>query len=218
MQIPPEFQSLATAIENGSVPEGVSEATKLNQAGFSVVDIFEKAIVPCLQEIGDRFSRLDIFLPEMMRSAEVVKAIQKALESSLGVGQSIHVAGKVVIGTTYGDIHDIGKNIVASMLEVNGFEVFDLGVSVAGPDFIRRAREANADIIAASSLLTTSIPYMADLIEQVNANESDRKRFKILVGGGPMTAERAKEIGADAFGKDASEAVVKARELMSSKE
>ena len=217
MHIPPEFKALATAIEDGTVPEGVAEAKKLNEAGYPVVDIFEKAIVPCLQDIGDRFSRLDIFLPEMMRSAEVVKAIQKGLEGKLGEGQSIHVAGRVVIGTTFGDIHDIGKNIVASMLEVNGFEVFDLGVSVAGIDFITRAREVNADIIAASSLLTTSIPYMTDLIELVRANESDRMRFKILVGGGPMTAEKARDIGADAFGKDASEAVVKAKELIQSK-
>ncbi|HBG75232.1 MAG: hypothetical protein A2X25_12725 [Chloroflexi bacterium GWB2_49_20] len=214
MEISPEYQNLINAIENGDSQEGVSEAKKLNDSGHKIEDIFEKAIVPCLQDIGDRFSRLELFLPEMMEAADVVKAIHKEMESRLEAGQKVASSGKVVIGTVFGDIHDIGKNIVSSMLEVNGFEVYDLGINVSAQDFVRRARETDADIIAMSSLLTTSIPYMSDVIELLQSNENDRKRFKVLVGGGPMTPEAAKKIGSDGFGKDASDAVKQARALV----
>jgi methylmalonyl-CoA mutase cobalamin-binding domain/chain len=214
MQISPEYQILINAIESGDSQTGVAEAKKLNDAGHKIEDIFEKAIVPCLQDIGDRFSRLELFLPEMMEAADVVKAIHKEMEGRLAAGEKVASSGKVVIGTVFGDIHDIGKNIVSSMLEVNGFEVHDLGINVSAQDFIRRARETDADIIAMSSLLTTSIPYMSDLIELLRSNENDRKRFQVLVGGGPMTPEAASKIGADGFGKDASDAVKQARSLV----
>ena len=217
MRVAQDFQPLVQAIEQGRVDEGVAEAERLNAAGYKMVTIFQDAIVPCLRDIGDRFSRLELFLPEMMRAAEVVKAIHKSLDSRMEGPADGTRAGKVVIGTVYGDVHDIGKNIVASMLEVNGFEVHDLGVSVEAQEFLRRAGEVGANIIALSSLLTTSIPYMADTIELVRAMQSsraDRPRFKILVGGGPVTAEIAQKIGADAYGEDAVDAVRQAKALL----
>ena len=219
MRVAEHFQPLVQAIEQGQVAEGVAEAERLNAAGYDMVSIFQDAIVPCLQDIGDRFSRLELFLPEMMRAAEVVKAIHKSLGGKMGGGTGGVKAGKVVIGTVYGDVHDIGKNIVASMLEVNGFEVHDLGVSVEAQEFVRRAGEVGADIIALSSLLTTSIPYMADTIELAKGagrSETGRPPFKILVGGGPVTGEIAQQIGADAYGEDAADAVRQAKALLQS--
>jgi methylmalonyl-CoA mutase cobalamin-binding domain/chain len=145
----------------------------------------------------------------------VVKAIHSGLAENLQAGSAdIQRAGKIVIGTVSGDVHDIGKNIVVTMLEVNGFEVHDLGVDTPIQEFIKRARELDADIIALSSLMTTSIPYMEDVIKLVNESEKDRDRFKILVGGGPVTAEVAEKMGADAFGEDAADAVRQVRQLL----
>jgi methanogenic corrinoid protein MtbC1 len=149
-----------------------------------------------------------------MRAAEVVKAIHGALENSLQDGAPLEKAGRIIIGTVYGDIHDIGKNIVASMLEVNGFEVHDIGVSVEAFEFIERARAVNADIIALSSLMSTSLPYVVDTIKMVSENAADAGRFRIMIGGGPVTAEYAAKVGADAYGEDAADAVRQALALM----
>ncbi|MFC2029606.1 B12-binding domain-containing protein [Chloroflexota bacterium] len=214
MQIPEHYANLTQIIESGDVEAGVAEAERLYEAGYGVHDIFQNAIVPCLEDIGQRFSRLELYLPDMIRAADVVKAIHNSLQRHLASDDSIGVAGKVVIGTAYGDIHDLGKNIVVSMLEVNGFEVHDLGINVSMQEFIKRAREVDADIIAISSLLSTSIPHMADVIERVKANEADRERFKILVGGGPVTPETAVTVGADGYGEDAFDAVAQARKLL----
>jgi len=187
MSIPEVYQELVTAIRDGHVDRGVSAAQSLIASDHTVTEIFNLAIIPCLTDIGERFSRLELYLPEMILAADVVKAIYKELENSIQGAGSIDRTGKVVIGTSYGDMHDLGKNIVVSMLEVNGFEAYDLGVNVPAQDFIKKAREIDADIIAISCLLTTSIPYMADTVEMIKGSEVDRERFKILIGGVPVT-------------------------------
>ena len=217
MDIPEHYKHLAEIIEQGDTEAGVREATRLYESGYGVMDIFQHAIVPCLEDIGRRFSCLELFLPDMLRAAEVVKAIHGSLDQYLQSDETVGPIGKIVIGTAYGDIHDLGKNIVASMLEVNGFKVYDLGIDVSVQEFIKRAREVDADIIAISSLLSTSIPHMADVIEYVKSNEADRRRFKILIGGGPVTPETARETGADAYGETAMDAVVQARKLLEAK-
>jgi methanogenic corrinoid protein MtbC1 len=150
----------------------------------------------------------------MILAADVVKAIYKEIEGTIQSTEVLDRAGKVVIGTAYGDMHDLGKDIVLSMLEVNGFEVYDLGIDVPAQVFIKKAREVDADIVAISCLLTTSIPYMADTVELIKGSDVDRMRFKVLVGGGPVTSNTANEIGADAYGEDAADAVVQARKLL----
>ncbi len=215
MEVAAKYRPLAQYIEDGMTDAAVAEARRLVEMGDTVTDIFQQAIVPCMTDIGDRFSSLELFLPDMIRAADVVKAIHADLADVLqGEAAKVESAGKVVIGTVTGDIHDIGKNIVRTMLEVNGFAVVDLGVDVAAQDFIKRAREVNADIIALSSLMTTSIPYMEDVIELIKASEQDRSRFKVLVGGGPVTPEVAQQMGADGFGEDAADAVRQARRLL----
>jgi len=213
MNVPQEFKTLYQAILAGQVEQGVEAARQLVADGHSVSSLFDRGIVPTLVDVGERFERLEMYLPEMMFAAEVVKAIHADLADAITQEATFHTPGKVVIGTAFGDIHDLGKNIVASMLEVNGFEVFDLGVNVEPQAFLRKAREVDADVIAVSSLLVTSVPYMGDVIDMVRASE-DGARFKTLVGGGPVTETTADEIGADAYGDNAAEAVKKARALV----
>lgn len=213
-QIPEVYADLVANIEAGEVSAGVSAARQLVAGGIPLKDIFSEAATPCLRDIGERFSRLELYLPDMMRAADVVKAIHANLKDMLKGDDSLPQLGRIVIGTVYGDIHDLGKNIVASMLEVNGFEVHDIGVDAEAYTFIERARAVEADIIAISSLLSTSLPYVADVIDMVRENETDAARFKIMIGGGPVTAAYAAEVGAHAYGEDAGDAVRAARRLV----
>lgn len=213
MDLKEMYQPLAEAIENGDAEAGVAEARRLVTAGVGLREIYLQVITPLLKDIGDRFSRLELYLPDMMRAAEAVKAIHTDLENTLTDESGLDSAGRVVIGTIYGDIHDLGKNIVISMLEVNGFEVHDLGVNVEAFEFLKKAREFDADIIAVSSLLTTSLPYVADVVGMIQTGQTD-STFKILIGGGPVTADFAQKIGADAYGEDAADAVRQAALLM----
>lgn len=208
------YEPLAKAIHGGDVEAGVAEANRLVAAGHSVLQVFSGCIEPTLAEIGDRFSRLEIFLPEMIRSAEVVKAVQANLLQTMEPTDAPRKKGRIVIGTVSGDLHDIGKNIVKAMLEVNGFEVKDLGVDVSPASAVRSAVEFDAHIIALSALMLPSLPYVRDTIAMVKDNEKYRDRFKIMVGGGPVTVRWAEEARADGYGDDAIQAVDIARQLL----
>ncbi|MCL4458943.1 MAG: corrinoid protein [Chloroflexi bacterium] len=209
--------SLAQAIMDGDEQRGRDLAQQALGAGLSPSNIFEECITPTLQQIGDKFKRLEIFLPEMMLSADVVKGITRVLEPVIFKEKgSVPSQGKVVIGTAQGDVHDIGKNMVATMLEVSGFKVYNLGVDVSTAAFLSKAREVRADIIAISSLLTTSTPFMKDVISFLEGAR-ERNEYRVVVGGGPVTREWAQRIGADGYGKDAAEAVSVCRELVGSK-
>jgi methanogenic corrinoid protein MtbC1 len=218
MQLPEIYGTLSEAIEQGDVEAGVAEAERLVAEGTELVTIFKEAIEPLMQDIGDRFSRLEVFLPEMMTSAMVVKGIQSELGSAVAGDSRVESQGKVVIGTAFGDIHDLGKNMVIIMLEVNGFEVIDLGVGVEPLEFVKRARESDADIVAISSLLTSSVPYMTETVQMIKEHPSDSQRFVVAVGGGPVNEELAAHIGADGYGEDASEAVTRMFALLQGRE
>ena len=218
METPRIWRPLVEAIEQGNVALGVAEARRLVEEGTDLVTIFKEAIEPLMQDIGDRFSRLEIYLPEMMTAATVVKGIQAELADSASGGAAIETQGRVVIGTAYGDIHDIGKNMVIIMLEVNGFEVIDLGVSVESLAFVKKAREVDADIIGISSLLTSSVPYMTETVKMIREHPSDSNLFKVAIGGGPVTARLAEDIGADGYAEDASAAVTQMMALLSGEE
>jgi dimethylamine corrinoid protein len=186
--------------------------------GLSAVDVIN-ALTIVLREIGDKFQAGDLFLAELVAIAENVKtAISEVLEPELKkIGGERKSLGKVVIGTVHGDIHDIGKNIVASMLFAAGFEVYDLGKDVPVEEFIRKTREVNADIIAMSALLSTTLPIQREVIE-VLGREGLRDKVKVMVGGAPVTKEWAEEIGADGYGEDAIEAVKVAKTLSGARE
>jgi methanogenic corrinoid protein MtbC1 len=209
---------LQQAIEEGAPAAGVQMARDALAAGLSPLDFFKAVIEPALTEIGDRFSRLEIFLPELMRAGAVVKAMQaQVLEPAIkaGGGQAIS-EGTVVIGAAQGDIHDIGKNMVALMLQVNGFRVVDLGTNVSPKGFIEAARREDADIIAMSSLLTPSMPYIRDTV-QLADGLGLRGRFLLVAGGAAVTREWAAQIGLDGFGEDAVEAVTVCRGLIAAR-
>jgi 5-methyltetrahydrofolate--homocysteine methyltransferase len=201
------YSNLEKAITNGQVEIGVTETLKLVESGKKPIEIFSECIDPVLAIIGNQFSRLEIFLPELINTAEVVKAIQLALEPFMEADQTNITKGKIVIATVSGDLHDIGKNLVKAMLEVNGFKVKDLGVDVSLQTMINSAKEFNADIIALSALMLPSLPAMKDVIDFVNASDELRKRFKIIVGGGSVKQEWADKAGADGYGENAIDAV-----------
>lgn len=213
MSISKEFTALSDAIEAGDPEAAEVEIKRLLDGNLDAIEIMDNAITPILKDIGDRFSRMELFLPNLILAGDVVKHIQPLLRGKLKPGES-KSKGTIVIGTVYGDVHDIGKNIVAAMLEANGFVVHDIGTSVPSIDFIKRAKELNADIVAMSSLMSTSIPYMKDVIELIRGNPMLNERFQILIGGGPVTQETANEIGADGYGSDAADAVRQAVALM----
>ena len=209
-----QFEHLEKAINEGDIDGGVAESVKLVDSGVKPIEIFTACIEPTLAVIGEQFSRLEIFLPEMINAAEVVKAIQKELKPRLEADQVSTSKGKIVIATVSGDLHDIGKNIVKAMLEVNGFDVDDLGVDVEAKIILKSARDSDADIIALSALMIPSLPFVKDVIDFVEANEEARAKFKVIVGGGPVNRDWATEAGADGYGDDAIEAVEIALQLV----
>ena len=206
---------LKVAISDADEQAGVALAQAALAEGITPVQLFQEVIQPVLQDIGDAFARLDVFLPDLMRAGLVVKAMQldvlePAIRNSGGESAS---AGTVVIGTALGDIHDIGKNMVALMLQVNGFKVVDLGTNVSPQTFIDAARRERADIIAMSSLLTPTLPYIRDLVKRLESLE-ERKRYLVIAGGAPITRAWTQTAGLDGFGEDAMEAVALCQGLM----
>jgi len=173
------------------------------------------ALTEVLKEIGRKFENGELFLVHLVAAGDVAKrATAEVLEPLLKAGGGQRkVLGRIVIGTVAGDIHDIGKSIVATMLFSAGFEVFDLGKDVPVEEFISKAKETNADIVAMSALLTTTLPAQREVIEALKKSGL-RDRVKVLVGGAPATAKWAQEIGADGYGEDPMEAVRIAKKLM----
>ena len=184
-------------------------------AGLEPTTIIEKALATGLRIVGEKFAEGELFLTDLVSAAEPVQRIVKELiEPEIarrkGVRKSL---GRVVLGTVAGDIHDIGKNIVGAILFSGGFEVYDVGKDVPPEEFIRKMRETNANVVGASALLSTTLPAQRELIPALVA-EGMRNRVKAIVGGGPVTEEWAREIGADGYGIDAVEALRLAKSLL----
>jgi methylmalonyl-CoA mutase cobalamin-binding domain/chain len=166
-----------------------------------------------MRSVGDRFSRLELFLSNLMASGLAMQECVTLLKPHIAGGKlSVQTKGKVVIGTVTGDIHDIGKTIVGTMLIASGFDVVDLGIDQPSIAFIEKAREGDAQIIALSALMSTTAPYQKDVINLLN-ELSLRGKYKVLVGGGAVTAKWAEEIGADGYAPDAVQAVKIAENL-----
>jgi corrinoid protein of di/trimethylamine methyltransferase len=170
-----------------------------------------EAMIPAMDEVGRRFENNEYFVPELLIAARAMKGSLDLLRPLLAE-RGVEPAGRVVIGTVKGDLHDIGKGLVASMLEGGGFEVTDLGIDVPAEKFAQQAEEVNADIVAVSALLTTTMTGMKSVVEGVR---EVRDRCKIIVGGAPVTQQYADSIGADGYSSSASGAVALARKLIS---
>jgi methylmalonyl-CoA mutase cobalamin-binding domain/chain len=194
---------LKEAILRGDSEAARNAALILSEAEAPVVKIIDEAIRPAMDILGEKYERLEVFLPELVLAGE---AAQEALKILLPRGGAQIFKGKIVIGTIYGDIHDIGKNIVSAMLSANGYQIIDLGNDVHPTKFVEAAKTESANIIGISCLLTPSMFYMRDVIQRL-IDENIRDKFYIIVGGAAVSPEWAKEIGADGWAKDAERAV-----------
>lgn len=202
------------AIINGEVPETEVAIQQALAAGMDVMEILHNGVMRGAEIVGQKFEAGEYFLPELMLTGRALKAAMGILTPLLQAqNQAVEEAGKVVMATIQTDIHDIGKNMVASMLSAAGFQVTDLGVDVPIKEIIARAQALQADLIGVSALLTTSLPYMQDLIRLLEAM-GVRSRFKVMVGGASVTPAFAEQIGADGTASNAIDAVKLARRLM----
>lgn len=182
--------------------------------GLNPLDAINRGFIPGLSAVGAQFEEGEMFLPDLVLAGEAMKAATAILEPEIQkAGGARESLGKVVLGTVRGDIHEIGKTLVGTMLSANGFEVFDLGLDVPFENFAAKAKEINADIIGVSALLSTTMIGQKGIVEVMERNGL-RPRVKIIIGGAPVTQSWADEIGADGFGKDALAAVALAKSLM----
>lgn len=181
-------------------------------AGMEPSDIMQNGFVAGIRELGEKFDKGEVFLPELMLAAEAMQAAMEICNAALPEGKS-ETRGIIVLGTVEGDVHDIGKAIVAAYLRANGYEVHDIGKDVPPQDFIDKAVEVNADVIGSSALLTATLAVQGE-IEEYLKDAGLRGKFKTIVGGATCTQGWADKIGADAYATDASDAIVKIEKLV----
>lgn len=207
-----QLQALAAAVLEGRRNDAAELTKQLIDAGVTPKQILDDGLIAGMSVAGERFKNGEYFVPEILVAARAMKASMELLRPLL-VATDVKPVATVVIGTVRGDLHDIGKNLVAMMLEGAGFRVVDLGVDVPAEKFIAAAKEYNAQIVGMSALLTTTMTYIPEVIKAFDA-ENMRPMVKIIVGGAPVTAEWAKQIGADTYAPDAATAVDKCKELL----
>ena len=211
------FTAMRQSIVDGAPDTASSLAEQAVAAGVAPLDAIHQGYVPGMHDVGEQFAKGQMFLPDMMASAEAMRAAMAVLDPELKkLGAERPISGVVVLGTTKGDIHEIGKILVGTLLTAHGFHVHDLGVDVPGEKFAAKAGELNADIVGVSALLTTTMRNQKGVIEAIEKSGL-RAQVKIMVGGAPVTRRWAEEIGADGYAKDAMSAVDLARELMQKK-
>lgn len=203
---------LYDAILYGKLEEGIAVTTKAIEEGIDPQVIINDYMVKAMEEIGSRFESGKAFVPNLLMSARAMKSVLNLLKPLLAAGTTAS-AGTIVIGTVKGDLHDIGKNLVASMLEGCGFEVINLGVDVSGSQFVEAARKYHADIVCMSALLTTTMNYMREVTAAIRTSDLTLKP-RIMVGGAPLTEAFATEIGADGYSSNANGAVILTRRLI----
>ena len=201
------FAAMRESIENYDSDAAVAAAKQAVESGIDLLEAVEKGFSEPIRKLGDAFDRMEIFLPQLMLGSDAMKAGTAVLDEAITAGGgSIKSKGAVVIGTVEGDIHDIGKTVVAALLQANGYAVHDLGVEVSASRFIEAAESRKADIIAMSALLSTTMLYQRDVLEFLG-NKGLRDKYFVVVGGAPVTQAWADEITADGYARGAYEAV-----------
>jgi len=209
-----QLSSLREAILTGDASAAADAAGVALAAGVSPVDVIAEGISPAMAEVGRLFEEGEYFVPELLISARATKEVFSILRPLL-VETGAKSAGRVLLATVEGDLHDIGKNLVGAMLEGAGFEVVDLGVDIPASRFVSAVQEARPHIVGISALLTTTMPAMKTTVEALDA-AGLRSEVKVMVGGAPVTQRYADSIGADGYGETATAAVDVARQLMGS--
>lgn len=203
---------LKDAIIHGNAPLAKSLTEEALAQNTDPLELVHQSLIPAMDEVGRLFEEEEYFIPEMLLSARAMKEAMGLLRPVL-TQRGAEPVGVAVIGTVKGDLHDIGKNLVASMLEGGGFEVIDLGVDAAPEKFIAAIKEKNAKLVCLSTLLTTTMPSIKLTLDALK-EAGLRDRVKVIIGGAPITQEFADSVGADAYGENARSAVVRARELV----
>jgi corrinoid protein of di/trimethylamine methyltransferase len=206
------FEDIKKTVINGKHREIEALVENAIQRELNLDDLINDALIGAMDVVGDRFAKSEIFVPEMLVAAMTMKKGLDIIKPLLK-DQDEQSKGKIVLCTVKGDLHDIGKNLVGMMLEGAGFEVIDMGVDVTVENVVDKVIEIQPQVLGLSALLTTTMPEMENVIKVLKAREM-RAAVKVMVGGAPLDAEFAEEIGADAFGKDAAEAVTLARSFM----
>jgi 5-methyltetrahydrofolate--homocysteine methyltransferase len=206
------LEAIHEAVLNGDAGKTEAEVNAALEANTPPEDVLYKACIPAMEEVGRLFEEGEKFVPEMLISARAMQRAMGLLRPLL-LEADIKTVGTVIVGTVAGDLHDIGKNLVAMMLEGSGFEVIDLGTDVSPAQFVEAVREREPQVIGMSALLTTTMPSMGATIEALK-EAGLREQVKVMIGGAPITQDFAEKIGADGFAPDASSASRKAKELV----
>ena len=206
------FEETIKAIIDGDVDKATALAKRGLTEGIDPLDLMNNGFIPGINEVGDLFGSGKLFIPGLVKSADAMEKATAIINDAIPKEQET-VSGKIVIGTVEGDMHDIGKTIVVSLLRANGFDVLDLGRDVPPQRFIEEAEKFKADIIGSSTLLTTTMPVQKEL-EEALKNAGLKEKYKTIVGGAPVTQRWANRIGADAFARDAGDGVKKVKQLL----
>lgn len=206
------YDEISKVLQRGETEEVQSLIKKGLEEGSKAEDILNEGLLKGMMEMGERWKKGEIFVPEVLIAAQAMGGAMEVLEQTL-IKDNVKTKGTVVIGTVKGDLHDIGKNLVAMMMKGAGYKVIDLGVDVSADTFIETAEEHNANFVCMSSLLTTTMPYIKTVIDEFK-NRGLRDKYIIMAGGAPVTEEYVKEVGGDYYTKDAVEAADKLSEVM----
>jgi corrinoid protein of di/trimethylamine methyltransferase len=208
------FEKITNSIILGEPDLTVAATKEALAAGIEPMAIIHEGLMPGMNVVGEKFSSGEYFLPDLIIAADGMQRAMELLEPELNARQQkVESAGTVIIGTVKGDIHEIGKSLVATMLSANGFKVIDLGVDVPTQKFVDKVTETGADLVGLSALLTTTMTVQREVIQAL-VQAGIRDKVKVIVGGAPVTRGWAKDIGADGFAEDAMGAVAVARQLL----
>ena len=207
-----DFTALSETIIKGNMDGAVKETQKALDAGSDPQQILDQGLIAAMDVVGEKFSQGTMFVPQMLRSAKTMQACVALLKPQFQAG-TVSSKGKIIMGTVKGDLHDIGKNLVAMMLEGAGFTIVDLGVDVAPEAFVKAVADESPQILGMSALLSTTMPSMKTTIEALK-QAGHRDKVKVMIGGAPVTSQFAKEIGADRYAPDAGSAVSEVKGIL----
>ena len=207
-----DIKALNEAVIKGDIQAAMTLTQNAMDAGKKAQEILDQGLIAAMDQVGDRFAKGEMFVPQMLRSAKTMQECLKLIKPRFQEGD-LTSKGKVVIGTVKGDLHDIGKNLVAMMMEGAGFTITDLGVDISADTFVQKVQEVEADILAMSALLSTTMPGMRETIETLQ-KAGVRNKVMVMIGGAPVTANFASDIKADAYAPDAGSAVIEAKKVL----